>query len=160
MKFRIHRTIQYLPVFLFLLIGTTPGAFAEIASDPFLRGWSAYENRDFSTAIKYWLPLAENGNQDAQYLLGILFTNGFGVPVDFKEAGKGFRKSAGQGDVGAQYYLGIFMEAGKGHPRDFKQAGYWFKKAAEQGYPDAQYRLGKWYTEGKGGEQDFIFNRT
>lgn len=140
-----------------VLIGNSASrVYSETSSAPFLKGWAAYENKDFTSALKHWNPLAENGNPDAQYLLGIIYTNGYGVPVNFLEAEKWFRKSAGQGDVGAQYFLGVFMETGKGHPPDFEQAGFWFKKAAQQGYPDAQYRLGEWYSQETGEEQDFV----
>ncbi len=157
MKNRSLPKPQLLIIIVLVFMGNPASrVYPETSSSPFLKGWAAYENKDFASALKHWQPLAEKGNPDAQYLLGIIYKNGYGVQVNFLEAEKWFRKSAGQGDVGAQYYLGVFMETGKGHPPDFKQAGFWFKKAAQQGYPDAQYRLGKWYSKENGEEHDFV----
>ncbi|QPJ62420.1 MAG: sel1 repeat family protein [Candidatus Nitronauta litoralis] len=152
------RTLNIVAI-LIILIGHGPSrVYGESLQDPFLKGWSEYENKNFDLALKTWLPLAERGNPDAQYFVGIFFSKGLGVPVNFKEAGKWFQKSADQGDVGAQYQLGIFFETGKGYPRDLHQAGYWFKKAAKQGYPDAQYHLGRWYSKINGAKQDFVLS--
>ncbi len=153
---RFSKTFSTLLILVFICGYLPSRVNGKNLDEPFLKGWSEYENKNFNSALETWLPLAEKGNPDAQYFVGILYSNGLGVPVDFKEAGKWFHKSADQGDVGAQYYLGLFFETGKGFPQDFNQAGYWFKKAANQGYPDAQFHLGEWYSKENGAEQDFV----
>jgi TPR repeat protein len=59
-------------------------------SDRFLTGYNAYVKQDYATALYYWRPLAENGNAEAQYDLGIMFLNGQGVKQDVAEAVKWF----------------------------------------------------------------------
>ena len=50
-----------------------------------------------------WLRLsAEQGNAAGQYNLGLMYSQGRGVPTDGIEAIKWFRKAAEQGHVGAQ----------------------------------------------------------
>ena len=54
---------------------------------------SAITNKDYGTAIKILLPIAENGNASANFYLGYLYFNGMGVIANEKEAKK-FRSCA------------------------------------------------------------------
>ena len=49
------------------------------------------------------LQLAEQGNADAQYNLGVMYYNGRGVRQDYAEAVKWYRQAAEQGYPQAQY---------------------------------------------------------
>ncbi|NLK41150.1 MAG: sel1 repeat family protein, partial [Planctomycetes bacterium] len=91
------------------------------------------------------LKKAEQGHAAAQYNLGVMYANGQGVPQDYKEAVKWFRKAAEQGDADAQFNLGLMYANGRGVPQDDKEAVKWFRKAAEQGDADAQFNLGLMY---------------
>ena len=84
-----------------------------VYGDDYQDGWDAYERQDYKTAYKLWLPLAEQGDADAQVLLGEMYDKGQGVPQDYKESIKWYRLSAEQGDAIAQYNLGVMY--GKGH---------------------------------------------
>lgn len=138
------------------LLGTIGQDQAEAGANRFYFGYKAYLAKDFSSAFIHWEPLAENGNPDAQYFLGIMLLNGEGVKKNWPEAAKWFEASAHQGDVGAQYIFGEMNLKGMGMVRDYRKAGAWFKKSAEQDYPDAQFRLGEWYANGKGGVTNFV----
>ncbi len=76
--------------------------------------------------------LAEKGDAQAQYNLGVMYERGDGVPRDFKKAVKWFRKAAEQEFADAQYNLGVMYGAGKGVPKDFKEALKWHQKAPDQ----------------------------
>ncbi len=52
------------------------------ASAGFDEGWAAYQRGDYATALEEWLPLANSGNANAQYNLGIMYANGTGVAQD------------------------------------------------------------------------------
>ena len=97
---------------------------------------------------------AEQGDADAQLLLGIKYELGKGVAQDDKQAVAWYRKAAEQGNVDAQYNLGVKYEYGKGVAQDYKQAVAWYRKAAEQGDVDAQRILGMMYDNGVGVVQD------
>ena len=43
---------------------------------------AAIKKRDYATAVRLIRPLAEQGNANAQYNLGVLYDNGLGVPQD------------------------------------------------------------------------------
>ena len=76
----------------------------------------------------------------AQFLLGLMYDRGRGVPQDYKEAAKWYRKAAEQGDSLAQGELGWLYNVGKGVVQDDKEAAKWYAKAAEQGTPaDTSY---------------------
>ena len=110
---------------------------------------------DYATAYKIILPLAERGEADAQYSLGVMYFQGVSVPQDNKEAVAWWRKAAEQGNANAQLELGVMYTRGQGVPQDYKEAIAWWRKAAEQGNANAQYNLGVMYADGEGVPQDY-----
>ena len=55
------------------------------------KGWNAYERRDYATALREFLPLAEQGDATIQFALGSMYAFGKGVPQDYAEAVKWYR---------------------------------------------------------------------
>jgi len=98
---------------------------------------------------------AEQGDPNAQVILGWLYEEGQGVRKDYKQAVKWYRKAADQGDGLAQYTLGLMYKNGQGVRKDYKQAVKWFRKSAEQRYKGAQYNLGDMYYRGQGVRKDY-----
>ena len=98
---------------------------------------------------------AAQGDASAQFNLGLMYDNGQGVPQDYKEAVKWWKKSAEQGDAEAQYNLGVMYDLGQGVPQDDKEALKWYRKSAEQGDASAQNNLGWMYANGLGVPQDY-----
>jgi TPR repeat protein len=99
---------------------------APVTAGPFEDGADAAKRGDYATALRLWHPLADQGGAEAQYNLGVLYTNGLGVPQDYAEAAKWFRKAADQGDAGAQSNLGFMYAKGQGVPEDYVRAHMWF----------------------------------
>jgi hypothetical protein len=80
---------------------------------------------------------------------------GKGVPQDWEEAARWFRKAADQGNATAEFNLGSLSEAGAtGLSKD--DAARWYRKAADQNYPYAQEALGGLYLLGQGVPQDKV----
>ena len=140
--------------FLFLFSGSS-GVFGDDNQD-FQDGLDAAQRQDYKTAYKLWLPLAEQGDADAQYNLGQMYYNGPGVQQDYKEAVKWYRLSAEQGHAKAQLNLGVMYGGGLGVPQDYKEAVKWYRLSAKQGDADAQYNLGGMYDRGRGVPQDYV----
>ena len=90
---------------------------------------------------------AEKGNVLAQAKLGLIYGNGLGMPVDYVEAVKWYRKAAEQGDANAQNNLGLMYKGGLGVTIDYLEASNWFRKSAEQGLAKAQFNLAEMYEE-------------
>ena len=122
--------IQTLLTTTVLLFGMNGSVIADYKD-----GYDAYQKGDYKIAFNEWKPLAEQGDADAQYSLGVLYANSKGVLKDYKEAVKWYRKAAEQGDAGAQFNLGLKYAIGEGVLKDLSKAKYWIKKAYEN--PDA-----------------------
>jgi TPR repeat protein len=98
---------------------------------------------------------AGQGNAMGQFMLGVLYDNGDGVPQDYGQAAAWYRKAAELGYAKALDCLGDLYRDGKGVPQDYAQAAAWYRKAAEQGDDLGPYNLGNLYAVGYGAPQDF-----
>lgn len=106
----------------------------------------SYENTDYATALKEVKPLAEQGNPDAQLLLGKMYLKGQGVPKDPEQANKWFSQAGMQGNAESQLFLGAWYLLPH---RDIAEGLKWMRLSAEQGNQDAQLLLGKAYLQGE-----------
>lgn len=113
-------------------------------------GERALKSGNYSTALRIFRPLAEQGDARAQFGLGKMYLKGQGVPQDYVQSAVWFNKSADQGFKKAQHNLGVLYEKGQGVPRDYAQAAGWYRKAAEQGLDVSQVNLGVLYDRGNG----------
>jgi len=100
--------------------------------------------------------LAERGDANAQYSLGVCYAKGDGVAKDYVEAVKWCRKAAEQNLALAQFNLGFSYENGDGVAKDWVEAVKWYRKAAEQNLANAQFCLGSCYAYGVGVVKDEI----
>ncbi len=119
-------------------------------ADDYSEGLYAYVEGDYSTALRIWSVLAEQGNAYAQNNLGTMYDNGEGVPENDVEAVKWYRLAAEQGNADAQSNLGFMYANGEGVPENDTEAVKWYRLAAEQGNATAQYNLGVRYANGEG----------
>jgi TPR repeat protein len=77
------------------------------------KGVEAALTGDFETALRELRPLAEQGNPNAQGLLGVMYRNGYGVTKNHKEAAKRYRLADEQGNAVAQFVLGVRYDLGR-----------------------------------------------
>lgn len=120
------------------------------ATDPLEAGKNAYLANDFKRAYEILLPLAEQGNPDAQITLGIMFDYGQGVAKDDAQATGWYRKAAMQGMPAVQHNLGVKYFEGIGIGKDYTEAARWWRMAAKLGFAESQYSLGEMYAYGIG----------
>lgn len=99
-------------------------------------------------------PLAEQGNANAQYNMGVIYDRGYGVERDYAKARAWYEKAAAQGYAKAAHNLGVIYQSGHGVAADNERAAYWFKKAAKLGEPAAQNNLAVMYARGVGVQQN------
>ena len=85
--------------------------------------------------------LADRGDADAQWQIGVRYHNGDGVPHDDAQAMQWFHRAAEQGHVTAQATLGAYYWAGRGVPQDLSQAYFWSDIALAQGDENSKSRL-------------------
>jgi TPR repeat protein len=103
----------------------------------FQKGTDAYANGDYAAALAKFKPLAERGNAQAQFNLGVMYHQGQGVSQDDKEAAVWWSKAAEQGHAEAQDNLGFRYARGQGIVQDWVQADKWFTIAAAAGNESA-----------------------
>lgn len=112
----------------------------------------AWGETDFQNITK----LAKNGDIMAQFFLAGKYYYGYGVPKNYSEAMKWYRKAANQGYADAQRSLGRMYHLGQGVPQNYAEAMKWYKKAADQGNVLAQARLGDMYYFGYGVPHNYV----
>lgn len=115
---------------------------------PLEDGFTAFREGNYPKAFNIWKPLAEGGNADAQYNVGLLYMNGLGVEKNSRTARQLFMAAAKQGQADAQYNLGLMYYNGTTVFRSNKDAFNWWEKAAAQNHAPAQYNLGVLYAYG------------
>ena len=106
--------------------------------------------------ISKWRKGAEQGNVEAQLLMGDCYDRGKGVAKNPAEALKWFRKAADQGNPSGQYGVGLSYGNGYGVRKNAEESVKWFRKAAEQGHAQSQNLLGLAYFEGVGVKKSAI----
>ena len=101
----------------------------------------AFKKGDYETAYILLLPLAEQGDPDAQNYLGIQYSLGLGVDQDYKKALDWFGRAAKAGLPDAQSNYGDMFNYGYGVPKDNYQAFIWYFAASQQGHEKAKIQM-------------------
>jgi TPR repeat protein len=83
------------------IIGSVTGVFA----GPFEDGMAAYNRGDYVPAIAVFRPLAEQGNAQAQVLLGVMYRRGQGVKRSSARAYLWLSRAASRGNARAKTEL-------------------------------------------------------
>jgi TPR repeat protein len=78
----------------------------------------------------------------AQFLSGLKFASGEGVPQDYTQAAQCYSQAAEQDHSLAQLHLAMLYAQGQGVALDEAKSLIWLTKAAKLGNAAAQYRLG------------------
>ncbi|PKP80547.1 MAG: hypothetical protein CVT79_14775 [Alphaproteobacteria bacterium HGW-Alphaproteobacteria-18] len=88
-------------------------------------------------AVRWYRASAQQGDIDAQWALGNLYSQGFegaqNIAVDLTEAARWFLAAAEQGNAAAQREVGALYYYGRGTPQDTQKAIHWWQMAATQG---------------------------
>lgn len=103
--------------------------------------------------------LAENGDADSQYKLGLLYTIESQWILDHNRGYRWFLAAAEQGHAEAQYMAGMAKLNAIGTFFDRKGSVSFFRSSAQQGHARAQYYLAKAYLNGAGVKQDKTWGR-
>ena len=120
--------ITVLTLISLLLIIASP-----IAAQDFNKGLAAAQAGNWTTALKEWKPLAEDGDSAAQYNLVVMYDNGDGVPQDYKEGIKWYTLAAEKDVAKAQSNLGFMYGNGRGVLKDNVIAHMWYNIGAANG---------------------------
>ena len=107
--------------------------------------------------VQYYQLLADRGDIQAQYGLGLLHYQGArGLHMQYDKALHYFSRAAESGNNYAMAYLGkLYLEGGPYVKQDNATAMRYFKLAADKGNPIGQAGLGTIYFYGSGVERDY-----
>lgn len=117
---------------------------------------TAYEREDYASAIALNAPLAERGDADAQYRMGMMARFGWGMARDPELAARWLRKAADQNQPLAQAELGTMYRLGRGVVQDPKEAARLLTAAATAGVGIAQLSIGRMYRDGTGVARNLV----
>ena len=112
--------------------------------------------QNYTEAAKWYRKAAEQGNAQAQYLLGELFRHGNGIDQNPAKAVEFYHKAAENGHIEAQAALGGMYLLGAGIDQNYTEAAKWIQKAAEKGNAVAQFWLCRMFFDGLGVSQDLV----
>jgi hypothetical protein len=108
-------------------------------------GDKAASRGDFAGAVRIWQPLAEKGDVNAQYNMGVMYDLGHGVPMDKAQAAAWYRKAANKGYGTAMLNLAnIIAEHARGSG-ELIPAYMWLVLASNRdpsSRKDAQHNMG------------------
>ncbi len=136
------------------LLNTAASRDAKLRRQIFYSSKAAYIKGNYRQSFIMADAAANHGDSDAQFLIGVMFDKGQGVPVYQSEAINWYRQAAQQGHAMAQLYLAIKFDRGDGVGKNSEKAFKWYQKAAKQNITKAMIRLGELYSNGMGVEKN------
>jgi len=119
------------------------------------------KHTDIVEAVKWYQESASQGNDKAQFELGMLYDSGQIKCEDYKKkAMKCYLALAESGFPSAQCKVGLKYRFGDGVEENLQEAVKWLKKSAYQGHVDAMRNLGDIYAGvGKQGEAEHWYKK-
>lgn len=117
-------------------------------------GERARAEHEYVIAANIFLLCAKKGNARANYLLGLCFEKGEGVPADPEEAKRRLRLSSDASNIEATVRLGDYACEGIGGLPNPDEALRCYKKAMNAGNAEAAFKLGYGYETASFVEED------
>jgi TPR repeat protein len=111
---------------------------AEAGANRLDRAVEAMRSGDFAEAYCLMRPLAESGDADAQYNIGWMYMNGYGLRVNDNIALEWWQKASMQRHADASFSIAMLYSMGEGGiPKDNNKAIDYYLLALEEGHEDA-----------------------
>jgi len=133
---------------------TTVVVAAPVDTAPSLTCETAYAQQAWTEARRLCFLAANAGDPLGNYVQGLMYERGNGVPSDPKVARTYYQLGGNAGHAPSTYRLALMLRDGRGGDRDVEGAATELWQAAQAGYPPAQRDLGIAYVEGTGVKRD------
>jgi TPR repeat protein len=133
---------------------TTVVAAAPVDTAPSLTCETAYAQQAWTEARRLCFLAANAGDPLGNYVQGLMYERGNGVPADPKVARTYYQLGTDGGHAPSAYRLALLLRDGRGGDRDLEGGATVLWQAAQTGYPPAQRDLGIAYAEGTGAKRD------
>ncbi len=118
-------------------------------------GKDLFYKQKYLEALPYLEDAANNGNDEAQFYVGLMFEFGYGVSINYEKAIQWYKKSVERGNPIAQNRLGEMYAQGVGVEANYSEALALFEKSSSQNYPKAFTNIGYMYYIGSGVDKDY-----
>jgi len=120
----------------------TDAAAQQVDRNRYLEAAAAAQRGDYVVAYCIWHPLAEQGDADAEYALGWMYHNGYGLVSDDRAAKAWWEKAIAQGHTDAMFALGTLYSVGSDTiDRDYSAAMRMWLQAAAARHENARFAL-------------------
>ncbi len=133
---------------LILLLLSSFSLSAQMFSDPVTRDETldrhareAMQQGNYAVAFCIWQPLAQAGDSEAQFNIGWMYHNGYGLRIDDETALYWWLQAAARGSTDAHFALGDLYANGQGVDKNGAIALGWYISAALKGHAQAQETL-------------------
>lgn len=151
------RVLILIPLIMALMCLSVQASFAQDSGDSTnvtVQSKPLSSKQAYQDEIARWMLLAYEGDRDAQFKVGVLFSNNQFNSADYEQAVYWYKQAARQGHALSQYNLGHQYLTGSGVKRSEQEAMKWWLKAAELDHPLAQFNVGRGYFLGIGLEEN------
>lgn len=125
-----------------------------VRAEELIEAQDAFDRGEFVTALDLFEALAEGGDAQAQYRLGVMHEQGLGTDQDNKIAARWYTLAAEQRAPEGLAALSALHLKGAGVIQNYKESLRLNQQAAALGYAPAQYNLGIAYATGVGTFRD------
>ncbi len=98
----------------------------------FTGGMYYFDYKDYEEALRWFRESANNGYNQAQLKIGIMYYEGLGTNQNYKLAFEWIKKSAEKGNTKAQAMLGEMYFKGKGIAKNEGRGSYWLQKSKKE----------------------------
>jgi TPR repeat protein len=147
---RLQIPVGLMAVLLFAWSLAAGPALADSREEQLNQAWSAYDSGADAKARELFQSLANEGDAEAHYGLGLMDSSGRGGPRDNAAAAQQFSVAADAGLPAAQDALGYLYDFGLGLPLNRDLAEYWYQRATDGGDLNAKNNLAySWIDSGR-----------
>ena len=154
-RFRAASSTQAVSLAIVATLGVTMwGPSAHSQTDDYTSAYIGYHLNNFEYSEKIWTKLAQEGDMNSQYALGVMQLRGESKNSSPENAYKWFSMAADQGHSTAMFNVGVALWEGSGVKQDRNHALSWWQKSAEKGDSGAQFNLGLAYYLGEERDRD------
>ena len=148
----MHKLLLTLAVFLFNLSIFSPYTIA----DDYDRAFEALKQKDYERAIYFLSFYASNGDNVAQYNMGVLYRDGLGVEKNIKVAVSWFLLAAEQDNMLANYAIARILDKNLFKSDGQNNVIHYYKEAAFLGHAIAPIDLGNFYFLRNNSPKDYV----
>lgn len=136
---------------LYLLMIASSICFADSLDNKYAKGMSLYKKNEFEKAFRIFKEMADAGDSQGLYNLGIMYESGKGVERNEEKALQSFQKCADNWFDNCLFEMGnVYMYGSFNVQKNSGKAYDYYMKVALKGHTEAEYKVGSMNFRGDG----------